>query len=179
MCCKESSILTVVIFFFMIQLPVVATAVDEYQTRIQDLLVRMAKLCPHGSMDPKLSESDDQAALEKAKGGLSQVDYLLEDVDDAYTVGDFTRADALLMSIQKTTNLSQEQSSRMEGYLLALNQERSARKVEQEGRAATPVVKNFPRDVLRKHDPWSDVLTFGGIVVGLTAVGVGAYLLTK
>ena len=160
-------------------LPATAMSEEERQAQMQSLLLRMAKLSPHGTLDAKESTPQDREALERVKASLSRIDFLLEDVDDAYTVGDFEKATALLIEIQKDPSLNSEQRGRATSYMQAMEQERTARATEQVGRPEEPRIKKFQRDVLKKESAWNDILTYGGIAVGVGIIGVSVYLLTK
>jgi hypothetical protein len=176
---KKMSALAVLVSLLATQIPAYATVEDDRQIEMQALLLRMAQVSPHGTMDASLSRPEDRAALEQVKSKLTKVDYLLEDADDAYTVGDFEKATAILLEIQKDPGLTNEQRSRAETYAQAMEKERSTRMMEQTGKPNKPVIQRLPREVLKKDNTWNDVLTYGGITLGVAAVGVGVYLLTK
>ena len=140
----------------------------EIDAQLRQSAEQMLEISPSSSLIPGITNPDAVKTYDDAKNKLRDADYLMETIDDAYTVGDFEKAESLIKSAK---GLSPKQQKRGEEMLLAISRERQAQAYAQAIRtgreqvtSAKPVHKEgFFASAVKS--PWTWVVV-GGLVVG-------------
>jgi len=150
----------------------VASAQDlspaEIDAKLQQSAEQMLEISPSSSISPNITNPDAVKTYNDAKKKLREADYLMETIDDAYTMGDFEKAESLIKSAR---GLSAKQQKRCDEILLAIKQERQTQAYAQAIRSGEEQVTST-KPVHREgffasavKSPWTWVVV-GGLVVG-------------
>jgi len=140
----------------------------EIDAQLQQSADQMLQISPSSSLNPSISNPDAVKTYEDARKKLRDTDFLMEAIDDAYTMGDFEKAEALIKS---ATGLTAGQQKRCSDILLAINRERQAQAYAQAIRSSREQVTNtkpvHPEGFFASavKSPWTWVVV-GGLVAG-------------
>ncbi len=140
----------------------------EIDAQLQQSADQMLRISPSNSINPNITNPDAVKIYDDAKKRLRDADYLMETIDDAYTVGDFEKAESLIKS---ATGLTATQQNRCSDIMLDISRERQAQAYAQAIRttrdqvtSAKPVHhEGFFASAVKS--PWTWVAV-GGLVVG-------------
>lgn len=140
----------------------------EINAQLQQSTDQMLQISPSSSLSPSITNPDAVKTYEDAKGKLREADYLMETIDDAYTMGDFETAESLIKSAK---GLFANQQKHCEEILLAISRERQAQAYAQAIRSSREQVtsakpvhhESFFASAVKS--PWTWVVV-GGLVVG-------------
>jgi hypothetical protein len=162
----------IVVFYLLIGQVLLAGAQDlspaEIDAQLQQSAEQMLEISPSSAISSGITNPDAIKAYDDAKKKLHDVDYLMETIDDAYTMGDFEKAEALIKSAK---GISAKQQKRCDEILLAISRERQAQAYAQAIRAGREQVTNA-KPVHHESffasaakSPWTWVIV-GGLVAG-------------
>jgi hypothetical protein len=140
----------------------------EIDAQLQQSAEQMLELSPSSSISANITNPDAVKTYDDAKKKLRDADYLMETIDDSYTMGDFEKAESLIKSAK---GLSPKQQKRCEEILLAISRERQAQAYAQAIRSGREQVTNakpvhhegFFASAVKS--PWTWVIV-GGLVAG-------------
>jgi len=140
----------------------------EIDAQLQQSADQMLQISPSSSLNPNITNPDAVKIYDDAKKKLRDADYLMEIIDDAYTMGDFEKAESLIKSAK---GLSAIQQKRCADILLAISRERQAQayaQVIRTGREQVTSAKPVHHEgffASAVKSPWTWAIV-GGLVVG-------------
>jgi hypothetical protein len=162
----------IVVFYLLIAQVLIAGAQDlspaEIDAQLMQSAEQMLEISPSSAISPNITNPDAIKVYDDAKKTLHDADYLMETIDDAYTMGDFEKAEALIKSAK---GLSAKQQKRCEEILLAISRERQAQAYAQAirtGREQVTSSKPVHHDgflASAVKSPWTWIVV-GGLVAG-------------